>query len=251
MVVRSVLVATAFLTRVPVPIAADAADVGRAARWFPLIGGVLGGANAAVAWTLTAIVDVPAALTATLIVGLSAWATGAIHLDGLADTVDGFGGGRDRDSALRIMRDPLIGSYGAVALVIVIGIKLTAIATLLDRAGALGVVVAAPALSRWTIAALAAALPYARTDGGLGQAVTHERDSAGLIVATVVAALIVLGALGADALIAWAFAALTAFWIGRAARRRIGGVTGDVFGASVELAEASVLVCGVLVTGHP
>lgn len=248
---RSVLVATAFLTRVPVPIAADAVDVGRAARWFPLVGGVLGAATSAAAWTMTAILDVPAALTATLVVGLAAWVTGAIHLDGLADTVDGFGGGHGGDEALRIMRDPVIGSYGAVALVFVIGIKVIAIAALLGRAGALGFVVAAPALSRWTIAALAAALPYARTEGGLGQAVTHERDTAGLIVATLVAALIAIGTLGADALIAWAFAALAAFWIGRAARRRIGGVTGDVFGASVELAEASVLVCGVLVTGHP
>ena len=149
------------------------------------------------------------------------------------------------------MRDPLIGSYGTAALVFVIGVKVTAVAALLDRAGGLAFVVAAPALSRWTIAALAAALPYARTVGGLGQAVTRERDTAGLIVATLVAALIALGALGADALIAWAFAALAAVWIGRSARRRIGGVTGDVFGASVELAEASVLVCGVLVTEHP
>jgi adenosylcobinamide-GDP ribazoletransferase len=250
-VVRNLLVATAFLTRVPVPIVADAADVGRAARWFPLIGGVLGGANAVVAWTMTAIVDVPAAVTATLVVGLAAWVTGAIHLDGLADTVDGFGGGHTRDEALRIMRDPLIGSYGATALIVVIGVKVTTIAALLDRAGGLAFVVAAPALSRWTIAALAAALPYARTEGGLGRAVTRERDTAGLFVATLVAALVALGALGADALIAWASAALAAVWIGRAARRRIGGVTGDVFGASVELAEASVLVCGVLVTGRP
>ena len=247
---RGVLVATAFLTRVPVLVVAGAVDVGRAARWFPLIGGLLGGASALIAWTMTEVMDFPAALTATLVVGLGAWATGAIHLDGLADTVDGFGGGRDREGALRIMRDPLIGSYGAAALVFVIGVKVTAIAALLDRSAALPFVVAAPAISRWTISALAAWLPYARTEGGLGKAVTQERDNIGLVVATAVTALIAIGALRVDALIVWAFAALTAAWIARTARRRIGGVTGDVFGASVELTETSVLLCGVLLTGR-
>jgi adenosylcobinamide-GDP ribazoletransferase len=249
--VRGVLVAAAFLTRVPVPVVAGAVDVGRAARWFPLIGGLLGGASALLAWTMTEVMGFPAALTATLVVGLGAWATGSIHLDGLADTVDGFGGGRDREAVLRIMRDPLIGSYGAAALVFVIGVKVTAIAALLDRSAALPFVVAAPAISRWTISALAAWLPYARMEGGLGQAVTHERDTVGLVVATGVTALIAIAALRVDALVVWAFAAVTAVWIARAARRRIGGVTGDVFGASVELTETSVLLCGVLLTGRP
>lgn len=248
---KGMLVATTFLTRVPVPIVADASDVGRAVRWFPLIGGILGAASAAMAWTTTELMDVPAALTATLVVGLAAWVTGAIHLDGLADTVDGFGGGRDREAVLRIMRDPRIGSYGVTALVLVIAVKVTALTALLDRDGALPFVVAAPALSRWTIPALAAWLPYARPEGGLGQAVTHERDTIGFIVATIIAAAIALVALGVDGLIAWAVAALTAVWIARAAKRRIGGVTGDLFGASVELTEASVLVCGVWLTGRP
>ena len=248
---RGVLVATAFLTRVPVPVVAGAVDVGRAARWFPLIGGLLGGATALLAWTMTEVMEFPAALTATLVVGLGAWATGAIHLDGLADTADGFGGGRDREGVLRIMRDPLIGSYGAAALIFVIGVKVTAIAALLDRGAALPFVVAAPAISRWTISALAAWLPYARTEGGLGKAVTHERDTIGLVVATAVTAVIAIGVLRVDALIVWVFAALTALWIARTARRRIGGVTGDVFGASVELTETSVLLCGVLLTGRP
>lgn len=241
----------AFLTRVPVPVVAGAVDVGRAARWFPLIGGLLGGASALIAWTMTEVMAFPAALTATLIVGLGAWATGAIHLDGLADTVDGFGGGRDREQVLRIMRDPLIGSYGTTALVFIIGVKVTATAALLDRGAALPFVVAAPAISRWTISALAAWLPYARSEEGLGKAVTHARDAVGLVVATAVTALIAIGALCVDAFVVWAFATLTAVWIARTARRRIGGVTGDVFGASVELTETSVLLCGVVLTGRP
>jgi cobalamin 5'-phosphate synthase/cobalamin synthase len=247
--VKAVLIATAFLTRVPVPVTAGAVDVGGAVRWFPLVGGALGGAAALIAWAMTEALGFPASLSATLVVGLGAWVTGAIHLDGLADMADGFGGGQSREDVLRIMRDPVIGSYGTTALVIVIGMKVTALVTLLDRGVALPFLIAAPAISRWTISALAAWLPYARTEGGLGKAVTHERDTIGLVVATVVTALIAIGALCVDALIVWAFAALTAVWIARTARRRIGGVTGDVFGATVELTETSVLLCGVLLTG--
>jgi adenosylcobinamide-GDP ribazoletransferase len=249
--VRALLVATAFLTRVPIPVTPRAVDVGSAARWFPLVGGTLGAAGAMVAWVLTALIGSPAALTATLVVGLGAWVTGAIHLDGLADTADGFGGGRSREEVLRIMRDPTIGSYGAAALVIVIGLKVTALAALLDRGAAFPVLVAAPAISRWTISALAAWMPYARADGGLGKAVTDGRDTVGLITATGITALIAIMALHEDALIVWAAAALTALWIARTARRHIGGVTGDVFGASVELTEASVLLCEVWLTERP
>jgi adenosylcobinamide-GDP ribazoletransferase len=244
-----VLVATALLTRVPVPIVADAGDVGRAARWFPLVGAGIGAASALMAWTMTELMQFPASVAAMLIVGLAAWVTGALHLDGLADTVDGFGGGRDSNTALRIMRDPSIGSYGATALVLVIGLKVTAIATLLARGEALAFVVAAPALSRWTIPALAVSLPYARVEGGVGRAVTQECGITGLVGATAVAAGIALATLGVDGLMAWALVALTAVCIARQARRRIGGVTGDVFGASVELAEASVLLCGVWRSG--
>ena len=241
--------ATAFLTRVPIAVTARAGDVGSAARWFPLVGGVIGAVGALVAWTLAELLGSPAALTALLVIGLEAWVTGAIHLDGLADTADGFGGGQSREDVLRIMRDPRIGSYGAIALVIVIGMKVMALAALLDR-GALWFVVVAPAISRWTISALAAWLPYARADGGLGEAVIGGRNANRLITATAITAAIAIAALRVQALFVLATAVLTVAWIGRAARRRIGGVTGDVFGASVELTEASVLVCGVWLTGR-
>jgi len=248
---RELLVAVAFLTRVPVPVVAGGADVGGAARWFPLIGGALGGMAAIAAWGMHEAIDLPPALTATLIVGLSAWVTGAIHLDGLADMADGFGGGHTPDDVVRIMRDPAIGSYGAVTLVMVIVMKVAALATLLDRDVALPFLVAAPAMSRWTIAALGTWLPYARPEGGLGQAVTRSSNMTGFLVASSITAVIALVALRTDTIASWAGATLVMLMVGRAARRRIGGVTGDVFGATVELAETTVLVGGVLLTGRP
>jgi adenosylcobinamide-GDP ribazoletransferase len=151
---------------------------------------------------------------------------------------------------LRIMRDPRIGSYGAIALVLVVGMKVTALTALLDRGAALSFLIAAPAISRWTISALAAWLPYARADGGLGEAVTSGRNTVGLITATAITAVIAIVVLRAETFFVWATAVLTVVWVGRAARRRIDGVTGDVFGASVELTETSVLVCAVWLTGR-
>ena len=166
---KALLVATVFLTRLPLPVAAEAADVGRAARWFPLVGAGLGVVAALAATGMARIPSLPPVLGALLLVGAGAWATGAIHLDGLADTADGFGGGRTRDDILRIMRDPVIGSFGAITLLLVMGLKVGALTTLLERQTAVPVLVAAPTLSRWTIVALSAWLPYARPEGGLAR----------------------------------------------------------------------------------
>jgi adenosylcobinamide-GDP ribazoletransferase len=248
--VKDVLVATAFLTRVTVPVEATADAVGAAARWFPLVGGALGGAGALAAWAMSALLALPPLLTATLVVGLGAWVTGAIHLDGLADTADGFGGGRSREDVLRIMRDPTIGSYGATALVIVFVTKVSALAALLDRGAALPFLLVAPTMSRWTICALAVCLPYARSDKGVGLAVTRGRNQKGLLIATAITALIAITALQWDTLTPWVTATLTSAWVARVSWRRIGGVTGDVFGANVELTETVVLLCGVVLSGR-
>jgi cobalamin 5'-phosphate synthase/cobalamin synthase len=195
------------------------------------------------------VIGLPSTLSATLLIGLGAWVTGAIHLDGLADLADGLGG-RTRDDVLRIMRDPAIGSFGAIALVLVITTKIAALATLLERDAALPFLVAAPALSRWTIVALSVWLPCARPEESLGRSVSRESNRTGLVVATALTAVIAIAALRTDALLSSALAALSMVTLGRAVRRRIGGVTGDVFGASVEITETTVMVGGVLLTGR-
>jgi cobalamin 5'-phosphate synthase/cobalamin synthase len=251
---RALLVATAFLTRVPVRVHGDERDVGHAARWFPLVGTAIGGLGALLARGFAEVPNLTVPLQALVLVGLGAWITGAIHLDGLADTADAFGGGRDRDDVLRIMRDPRVGSFGALALVLIVGIKVAAIAALLDRRAATRALIAASTLSRWTIVALGAWLPYARPEGGLGRAVagTHGADDRGrLLWATAGTAAVVAIAAGWNALVFGAVTAAITVAVGRTARRRIGGVTGDVFGAAVELTETAVLIGAVLMTGRP
>lgn len=240
--------AVMFLTRIRVPAAARRAPLARAVAWFPLVGAALGLAGAGIAQLLHRHAGAPAMMTALLVVALAVWVTGAIHLDGLADAADGFGGGRTPDAVLRIMRDPRVGSFGVLAVVLAISIKASAMATLVERHAEGAFLVAAPAVARWTVVPLALALPYARPSGGLGAAVTDSRRVGPAAIATVLAAAIAVAAAGAAAPVALTVAALITLAVGAHARRRIGGVTGDVFGACIELTETGVLVTGVFLT---
>lgn len=219
---KSFLAAIAFLTRVPV----NAPDVTNAAGWFPLVGALLGGAYALVAFLLRS--HLPALVVAVFLVALDALLTGALHYDGLADTADGFGGGRTREDVLRIMRDHAIGSYGGVALFLLLGFKVAAYANLLDYPAAIAFT---PALGRWSILPLTATLPYARSS----PSVIDGMGKGSLILGT---ALILLTRAWV-ALVA-VFVVTTLF--GLYCRRRIGGITGDTLGANLQLCECAALL---------
>jgi cobalamin 5'-phosphate synthase/cobalamin synthase len=240
---RRLLAALAFLTRLPVPGAAgfNAEDVGRGALAFPAVGALLGGLMAAAALALHP--ALPSPVVALLLLALSALLTGALHLDGLADMADGFGGGRTKEDVLRIMRDHLIGAYGAVALVLGLGLKAAAIAHLLPRADAACALVVAPVLSRWASVCLSAALPYARSGAGLGHALTdHVRgvEVAGASAFGLGLTLWLAGPARGAVLVLGvaALSALLALWC----RERIGGITGDTLGANTEASECLVWV---------
>ncbi len=242
---RRFAVAVAFLTRLPVPgpPPTDATEVGRAAIFFPAVGGLLGALVAGCAAALSP--RLPPFLCATLVVAFLALLTRALHLDGLADMADGFGGGRTPEDVLRIMRDHAIGSYGASALGLVLIAKVAATAALLAAGHAGRWLVVAPVLARWTPVVLAHFLPYARPEGGLGASVTEHRSPGALVATTVFAAAAAVGAAGIRG--AGVFLSVAAFTAahGLACRRRIGGVTGDTLGAAVELVEALVMVLAV------
>jgi adenosylcobinamide-GDP ribazoletransferase len=259
---RALLAAVAFLTRVPVPArwSFDAADVGRAAVFFPLIGAGVGAVAAVglellsvrVAWGQAPRFGgpwLPPALTALCLVSLTAWVTRGLHLDGLADMADGFGGGRSRDDILRIMREPSIGAFGATTLVLLVAGKVLSLASLIERGAAVRYLVVAPALGRWATVALGRFLPYARREGGLGTALTDHMGGLGFLGATVLAAALSLlvGPLAAAA--CWGAAVSVTAAVGRGSKRRIGGVTGDIMGAASELTEVAVLAVAVAISG--
>jgi adenosylcobinamide-GDP ribazoletransferase len=241
---RTALAAIGLLTRVPVPAAADAETAGRAMRWFPLAGALIGAIYAGVAWL--GMLRLPALLVAVLVTITEAVLTGALHMDGLADTADGFGGGKTREDILRIMRDPSIGSYGAVALVLLVVFKIAAIAALLGRRAAPLYLVLAAALGRWTAAPLSRFLPYARPSQAAPVFVGNVELiwSTLFAVAIVTVAATVIG--GRQALSCFAAAGAATAGFGAFCHRKIGGITGDTLGAAIEISECLVLLVGVV-----
>jgi cobalamin 5'-phosphate synthase/cobalamin synthase len=238
--------AVSFLTRLPAGrnAAFDGKDVARSSRWFPLVGGLLGGISVGAFWLLSRVF--PPLVAAVLIVAIDAILTGALHFDGLADTADGFGGGRTRADVLRIMRDHAIGSYGGVALVLVIALKVAAIATLADSRRAVPGLLLAPVLGRWSAVISSSTEPYARPpeDDGPNSVGSPARfvGRRELMIATVTAAFLAAAAgrwFGAAALLLVAVASICWGWC---CRRRIGGVTGDTLGAGIEMSECLVLL---------
>lgn len=244
--ISDLLAAIAFLTRLPVGRrwTFGPAQVARAARCFPLVGALLGGLSLAALWVFTR--AFPPLVTAILLAGMAALLTGAMHLDGLADTADGFGGGSTREDVLRIMRDHVIGSYGAVAVVLVLALKISTVAALIERHRAVAGLLLAPVLGRWSAALLGATQPYARptdadgrtTAGGPVKMIGRTE----WIVATVTAVAIAIAVdrwRGAGAVLLVAAADGCWAWY---CRRRIGGVTGDTLGTAIEISECLVLL---------
>jgi adenosylcobinamide-GDP ribazoletransferase len=228
--------AIAFLTIVPVRVPArPRVELGSAAGWFPVVGALIGAAAGGVRAGMEPLIGATAA-TVLALVALVAL-TGALHQDGLADVADGLGVRGDRERRLAVMRDPVTGTFGTLALIGWALLMLAALAPLRDD-DALAALIAAGALSRWAALVHASFAPAART-GGLGAGFVVSQ--AALVVATacaVTVALLVAGpgpgaaAVGATVVLA----ALSAL----AARRLIGGRTGDTIGATVCVVEAAV-----------
>jgi adenosylcobinamide-GDP ribazoletransferase len=242
---RAVAAAVAFLTRIPVGrIVLDADDVARGSALFPAIGAGIGAAVGGLLVGLDG--ELTVLVAATLALALEALLTGAIHLDALADTADGLGAGT-RERALEVMRDPTIGSFGATALVLDLLVKVAALAAVAADSWAVLAVTAAFALGRAAPLALALALPYARSGAGSGRVLTERAARVALVVGIALGVGIAVAALGLRGLALVAAAGLVCLAVGLVARRRLGGVTGDVLGASNELATTAALVAAVAV----
>lgn len=240
----SFLTALALLTRIPVRNAACTPEaIGRSAAFFPVVGAVIGGLQVAVLWAARR--AMPPTLTAVLVVLAGILLTGAMHLDGLADTVDGLGAGGARDEMLRIMRDSRIGTYGAVALIAVLMAQVAAVAALIERDAAGPVLVSASIASRWTLVWLGRWIPYARPDEGMGRVMTDHVRGREVIGSTLIAMVSVPILTGARGLVSLGAAAALTGLLGLTARKRIGGITGDTLGANAVLSETAALVAAV------
>jgi adenosylcobinamide-GDP ribazoletransferase len=233
--------AAQFLTRWPTPETPFEADaIERSARYFPVIGQMVGVLCAAV-WLAGGRLW-PGLPAAALAVGAGAFATGALHEDGLADTADGLGGGRDRERRLAIMKDSRIGAYGALALILAIALRVVLLAGMKPWAGALALVVAHGG-ARAAAVIVMTALPYA----GDPRAAKLQPVPAGVTwpeagLATALGAWPLIGLGAYRAMLAVGLATAAAAALALTARRLIGGVTGDVLGAVEQLAEIGLLM---------
>jgi adenosylcobinamide-GDP ribazoletransferase len=237
--VNGFLGAVSFLTRVPTGTGPrPAEELARFVPWFPVVGAGVGLAVAGVyAGALQLLPPLPAAAVA-VVAGVCL--TGAFHEDGLGDTADAFAGGWDRDSTLRILQDPRLGTFGVLAVAASLLLRVAAVAALAPAA-ALAALPAAHALSRAGAVAAMAALPTA-AGTGLGATSTRSLSRRRALAGAAAGLAVALALLGPAAAWAAATTALAAYLLGRLARRRIGGVTGDVLGAIQQLGEVLVLL---------
>jgi len=231
-----------FLTVIPFLFSGKAApsakEIGRSLIVFPLVGGVLGLLLAAAYRTFSA--ALPPAMVSLSVVFLSVLITGGLHLDGLADTIDGLQG-KSREEALRIMKEGTIGAFGALGLIFVLGFKISSL-SFLPPGEAVKAVWIMPVLGRSAFVMLLVHFPYGRAEGGLGAPFAlHSRrsDSVWATVFTLLIAFLVASVWGIVAVTA----ALIVTWMaGCYFTRRFGGITGDMIGATGEVIEALTLV---------
>lgn len=233
--------AVAFLTRLPMPHPDGAmpANFVRAHRVFPVVGALIGASIGLVCLALRAI-GLPDLACAALALGAGMLLTGGLHEDGLADVADGFGGGRDTASKLEIMRDSRLGTFGALALLVCLTAKLSALAAL-PGAQVVYALIAAHALARGVLPVMSLNLSYARKDGLAANAGRPDAGmaAAAILIAFVIALLALSWANGFWAAVVTALSALAMAWL---AKRQIGGQTGDVLGAAEQVAETAVLL---------
>jgi adenosylcobinamide-GDP ribazoletransferase len=219
-------------------------DLARSLFWFPWVGALLGLIYWGAGILLIRFFLPPAA--AALLLVLTVLLTRGLHLDGLADTVDGLGGGRTPEARLAIMKDSHLGAFGAVSLVLVLLLKFAFLLALFDRGMARNLVLF-PLISRWGLVLLAALAPYARPGVGLGQAMTEGANLQLTAKATAVTLLLSFLAGGFAGLVIFGLAGLLVWGLSHFFRQQLGGVTGDVYGAVNEILEVLVLGSTLLI----
>jgi adenosylcobinamide-GDP ribazoletransferase len=245
---RYLIIAWQFLTIIPLLKRLEAApvDLARSMAFYPLVGFLLG----AILWGFwKGLINVfPPSVVDLLLIALLVILTGGIHLDGLADTVDGLFGGRDREQALKIMRDEHIGSFGVVALILMLMAKyltLTHLPLAVKGQALLGM----PAVGRWAMVLVSYFSEYARSGPGLARPFIDHLSWRELAGSTLMIVLIVLWLFGVQGLIDLMIITLVSFVCLWYFHKKLGGVTGDCLGAVGELVELSLLVSVLALQG--
>ena len=230
-----------FFTRLPVPrwVGHSSEALERSSRYFPAVGLIVG-AIAALTFALTLLVW-PKTLAVLAAMAITLYITGAFHEDGWSDMVDGFGGGWEKAQILKIMKDSRIGSFGAVALVMMLLTKFCALVEI-DAALIAFALIAGHTLSRLCATLVMAALDYVR-DEGKAKPMATSIGTGSLALAVLTALLSLLPV--RQTLIGVVLAGLATLWLARMFKKQIGGYTGDCLGATQQFSEVA-FYCGLL-----
>lgn len=252
-IIIPLLIAVQFMTTVPVrlPYLPSREQNALSMLFYPVIGLLIGG----VLWLIASFIHLPIMLLSCLIVVVWVGLTGGLHLDGLADTADAWVGGfGDRERTLAIMKDPNAGAMGVIAIVLCLAVKWASIYALLDLSlldlnFSLSLLFV-PMLGRLGVLVLFATTPYVRQQG-LGSALQDVSKSLlwlvvagfGAVCLTVIS-IVLSWRMALAVLSVWA---LVLAYLRTLFVKRLGGITGDTVGASIECVEAALLIAAVTV----
>ncbi|MDC7125362.1 MAG: adenosylcobinamide-GDP ribazoletransferase [Spirochaetales bacterium] len=234
------LYAIRFLTIIPIPYKADEdmKKVAGSTIFYPLVGLIIGGLLFLIL-KIVGLVFNPAT-TAVFLISFWALLTGGLHLDGLSDLVDGLGGGRNREQTLEIMKDSRIGAFGVISLILHLFLKWRLSLDLI-QANAWLIFLIIPMFARWNVLLSILIFPSARKDG-LGSFFKKYcgwyQPLAGGIFSFAAAYLL----LGLNAVLAGAISSLLALLFSGVISKKLGGLTGDVYGAVIELSELFLMI---------
>jgi len=233
----SFLAALQFLTSIPLPGRREASpeELGRATTYFPAVGLIIGIILAILNWLLNFILP-PAMVNALLLVALVV-ITGALHLDGFADTCDGIAGHKSVEDRWRVMRDSRAGAFGIVGIALLLLVKYVSLNSL-PSSFVTFLLIFMPVVSRWAMVYAIFVYPYARTSG-LGTAFKQATRWPQFTAATVITVFPFFSIIGLLLIFGiWIITALFSIYL----KRKFAGLTGDTYGAINEVAEVMVLV---------
>ncbi|MCB2214503.1 adenosylcobinamide-GDP ribazoletransferase [Desulfofustis glycolicus] len=239
--VRSLLTALGFLSIIPITTrdGDERGEFAAALFYFPLVGLLLGGLAAVFFLVLQPIL--PPLVVGALLAVLLSLLSGFIHLDGLADSADGFFSGTPRERCLEIMRDSRIGVMGSAAICSLLVIKVAALASIDGGQMIVALLVAATG-GRVGIVCMMALLPYARSGSGLGLLFYGGATRQAAVVSILLLAVLVLVSAGHRFMPIFTAAAALLLLLAALCRKKIGGATGDTLGATCEMMEATILI---------
>ena len=240
---KRLLVALQFLTILPIRITSEIAeeDFGKSLRYFPLVGMLIGLALSGVA-SLSSLLPNP--VVAVLILIMSIVLTGGIHLDGFADTCDGFYGPRSKERILEIMRDSRVGVMGVTGVFCLLALKCTLIASIPHNV-LWKVLIMMTVFARWSQVLVCCTSNYAREEGKAKYFVEYAGKKE-LLVGSIFAVVLFLFLMKLKGLVLLVVSLLPLLLFMNCVKRKIGGVTGDTVGATSEIAEVAVLFFGLI-----